>query len=128
MNAPSSCPPHRLTALVLGAALLAFMPTLGGGFLADDFVYVARFRELPWADWPGLFLREWSGGVWGQPLRELRPFAALSLMADARAFGADPLGYRVTTAEMTSDEKDAISHRGQAMRALAPVLVDLLAD
>ena len=64
--------------------------------MADDFVYVARFRELPWADWPGLFLREWSGGVWGQPLRELRPFAALSLMADARTFGADPLGYRVT--------------------------------
>ena len=37
-----------------------------------------------------------------------------------------PLGYQVTTAEMTADEKDAISHRGQAMRALAPVLADVL--
>ena len=47
-------------------------------------------------------------------------------------FGYDPifvpLGYQVTTAEMTADEKDAISHRGQAMRALAPVLRELLED
>ena len=45
-------------------------------------------------------------------------------------FGYDPifvpLGYQVTTAEMTAEEKDAISHRGQAMRALAPVLRQLL--
>ena len=48
----------------------------------------------------------------------------------SNGFGYDPifmpLGYRVTTAEMTAEEKDAISHRGQAMRALAPVLKDLL--
>jgi XTP/dITP diphosphohydrolase len=46
-------------------------------------------------------------------------------------FGYDPifvpLGHDVTTAEMSAEEKDAISHRGQAMRALAPVLRDLLA-
>jgi XTP/dITP diphosphohydrolase len=28
----------------------------------------------------------------------------------------------VTTAEMTADEKDAISHRGKAFRALVPVI------
>lgn len=47
-------------------------------------------------------------------------------------FGYDPifvpLGRDVTTAQMTAEEKDAISHRGQAMRALAPVLAELLAD
>lgn len=46
-------------------------------------------------------------------------------------FGYDPifvpLGHDVTTAEMSAEEKDAISHRGQAMRALVPVLRDLLA-
>jgi XTP/dITP diphosphohydrolase len=38
-------------------------------------------------------------------------------------FGYDPIfvpgGFDVTTAEMTADEKDAISHRGKAFRALA---------
>ncbi len=41
-------------------------------------------------------------------------------------FGYDPIfvpdGYDVTTAEMTADEKDAISHRGKAFRALAPFI------
>jgi XTP/dITP diphosphohydrolase len=38
-------------------------------------------------------------------------------------FGYDPIfvadGYSVTTAELSPDEKDAISHRGKAFRALA---------
>ncbi|HWL37196.1 MAG TPA: RdgB/HAM1 family non-canonical purine NTP pyrophosphatase [Frankiaceae bacterium] len=45
-------------------------------------------------------------------------------------FGYDPIfvpvGETRTTAEMTNEEKDAISHRGKAFRALAPVLTALL--
>jgi XTP/dITP diphosphohydrolase len=45
-------------------------------------------------------------------------------------FGYDPiflpLGESRTTAQMSPEEKDAISHRGQAFRALAPLLADLL--
>jgi len=45
-------------------------------------------------------------------------------------FGYDPvfvpLGREVTTAEMPSEEKDAISHRGRALEALAPVVRELL--
>ena len=41
-------------------------------------------------------------------------------------FGYDPIfvpdGYDVTSAELPSEEKDAISHRGQALRALAAEL------
>ncbi|MFM8155236.1 MAG: RdgB/HAM1 family non-canonical purine NTP pyrophosphatase [Actinomycetes bacterium] len=46
-------------------------------------------------------------------------------------FGYDPIfvpvGETRTTGEMSAEEKDAISHRGRAMRALVPVLRDLLA-
>jgi XTP/dITP diphosphohydrolase len=45
-------------------------------------------------------------------------------------FGYDPVfvpqGERRTTAEMSAEEKDAISHRGQAFRALAPLVAELL--
>jgi XTP/dITP diphosphohydrolase len=47
----------------------------------------------------------------------------------ANGFGYDPIfvpaGEDRTTAEMSPDEKDAISHRGKAFRALAPRLADL---
>jgi XTP/dITP diphosphohydrolase len=45
-------------------------------------------------------------------------------------FGYDPIfvpdGETRTSAELTNEEKDAISHRGNALRALVPVLRDLL--
>ncbi|MGE5288482.1 MAG: RdgB/HAM1 family non-canonical purine NTP pyrophosphatase [Micromonosporaceae bacterium] len=47
-------------------------------------------------------------------------------------FGYDPIfvpeGEERTTAEMAPEEKDAISHRGRAFRALAPVIAELLAQ
>ncbi|MFC8453325.1 RdgB/HAM1 family non-canonical purine NTP pyrophosphatase [Kitasatospora sp. NPDC057223] len=50
--------------------------------------------------------------------------------AGAGGFGYDPilqpLGDTRTCAELTADEKNAISHRGQAFRALAPVVRELL--
>jgi XTP/dITP diphosphohydrolase len=46
-------------------------------------------------------------------------------------FGYDPIfvpeGSELTTAEMTPQAKDAISHRGRALRALAPVIAAELA-
>ena len=46
-------------------------------------------------------------------------------------FGYDPIfvpvGESRTTGEMSAEEKDSISHRGHAMRALVPVLREILA-
>ncbi|MET7795273.1 RdgB/HAM1 family non-canonical purine NTP pyrophosphatase [Streptomyces decoyicus] len=50
--------------------------------------------------------------------------------AGTGGFGYDPvlqpLGESRTCAELTPDEKNAISHRGQAFRALAPVVRELM--
>ncbi len=47
-------------------------------------------------------------------------------------FGYDPIfvpgSSELTTAEMSPEAKDAISHRGRALRALAPIIAALLGD
>ncbi len=57
------------------------------------------------------------------------PGRIISEERGTNGFGYDPLfvpdGQARTSAEMTSDEKDAISHRGRAMRGLMPVLASL---
>lgn len=53
----------------------------------------------------------------------------LSAERGTGGFGYDPLfvpeGYTVTSAELDADEKNAISHRGKAMRALADRVAEL---
>lgn len=62
-----------------------------------------------------------EASVEGRVIRERR---------GGNGFGYDPifipLGTELTTAQMSAEDKDAVSHRGQALRALAPVLRDLL--
>ena len=64
-------------------------------------------------------LAEWvvTGQVEGRLIRRPR---------GTGGFGYDPIfqpaGYQETTAEMTAEAKDAISHRGRAFRALAPFI------
>jgi XTP/dITP diphosphohydrolase len=71
---------------------------------------------------PGSVPREWvvTGQVEGRLVREPR---------GTGGFGYDPIflpdGFEQTTAEMTAEAKDAISHRGRAFRALAPFITRL---
>src|SRR5258708_24242271 len=63
-----------------------------------------------------------EGTVYGKLTREPR---------GAGGFGYDPIfvpdGSELTTAQMSPEAKDAISHRGRALRALAPVIAAWLA-
>jgi len=62
-----------------------------------------------------------DGVMPGHVIRELR---------GTGGFGYDVLfcaeGHELTTAELPPDEKDAISHRGKALRAIAPVVARTL--
>jgi XTP/dITP diphosphohydrolase len=62
-----------------------------------------------------------EGEMHGRIIRELR---------GTRGFGYDVLfvadGREITSAEMESDDKDEISHRGKALRAMAPIVADIL--
>lgn len=61
------------------------------------------------------------GEMPGRIIREMR---------GSGGFGYDvlfvPHGHDVTSAELPADEKDAISHRGRALRGIAPVVADAL--
>ncbi|MFI7126547.1 RdgB/HAM1 family non-canonical purine NTP pyrophosphatase [Nonomuraea sp. NPDC050153] len=56
----------------------------------------------------------------------------ISARRGSNGFGYDPIfvpdGEGRTTAEMSPEEKDAISHRGRAFRALAPLVRELLSS
>ncbi|GII61674.1 non-canonical purine NTP pyrophosphatase [Sphaerisporangium krabiense] len=58
------------------------------------------------------------------------PGAVIHSSRGTNGFGYDPIfvpdGETRTTAELSAAEKDAISHRGRAFRALVPVLHELL--
>jgi XTP/dITP diphosphohydrolase len=62
-----------------------------------------------------------EGAVHGRLIREAR---------GANGFGYDPIFVpdraEITTAEMSPEAKDKISHRGKALRGLAPVIAALL--
>jgi XTP/dITP diphosphohydrolase len=74
---------------------------------------------------PGRPAREWvvTGQVEGRLIRAPR---------GTGGFGYDPIfvpdGFDVTTAEMTAEAKDAISHRGRAFRALTPLITAQLEE
>jgi XTP/dITP diphosphohydrolase len=62
-----------------------------------------------------------EGAVYGRLIRAPR---------GSNGFGYDPIfvpdSSDLTTAQMSSDAKDAISHRGRALRALAPIIAATL--
>ncbi len=92
---------RRLLALAGAAvaalvAFAAYLPTLDGYFLADDFGFIRIFHARPLSQFPELFVSDWSGGLWGHPLDELRPVSGLSYRLDSFLWGLNPVGYHLT--------------------------------
>jgi XTP/dITP diphosphohydrolase len=58
------------------------------------------------------------------------PGRLLSELRGDNGFGYDPMfvadGQQLSNGELTAEQKDAISHRGKAVRAIVAVLVDAL--
>ncbi|HSE08798.1 MAG TPA: RdgB/HAM1 family non-canonical purine NTP pyrophosphatase [Nocardioidaceae bacterium] len=71
-----------------------------------------------------------AGGVVEHVEHGEMPGRIIREMRGSGGFGYDVLfvadGHGVTSAELPADEKDAISHRGQALRRIAPVVADAL--
>ncbi len=103
------------------ALVLAQLEAIGDARRGAHFACAAVVSMPPRADGaPGPW-RSAYGTVEGVLVRAPR---------GSHGFGYDPIflphGHDRTTAEMSPDEKDAISHRGVAFRALARILPDLL--
>ncbi len=78
-----------------------------------------RFRAVVAIAAPGAETRTYDGVVEGAITREVR---------GEGGFGYDPVFIRAdgrTTAELSDDEKDAVSHRGKAVRAAIPRIREL---
>jgi XTP/dITP diphosphohydrolase len=71
-----------------------------------------------------------AAGVVAEAVDGVMRGRVIRAMRGSGGFGYDVLfcadGHDVTTAEMPADEKDAISHRGKALRAVAPIVQDVL--
>jgi XTP/dITP diphosphohydrolase len=91
-----------------------------GGDLANNRLLLAQLADVP----DGRRTAAFRCAVAVMPGRVIRE------MRGTGGFGYDVLfcadGYDRTTAELPPAEKDALSHRGQALRRIAPLVVDVL--
>ena len=104
----------------------------GAGDRANNQLLLAQLADVPDERRGAAFVAAvalvWSGGEIVENGR--MPGRILRAEQGDGGFGYDPLfaadGNRVSNAELAPEQKDAISHRGQALRAMAPHIVAAL--
>ena len=78
-----------------------------------------------------VFVQPTAEGLVEHTVEGVMPGRVVRAPRGSGGFGYDVLfcadGYDVTTAELSAEEKDAISHRGQALRRIAPLVAERLA-
>ncbi len=71
-----------------------------------------------------------SGGITEHVVHGVMPGSIIREMRGSGGFGYDAIfvadGHHKTSAELAADEKDAISHRGMALREIAATVADVL--
>ena len=82
-------------AFILIVGVVLYRSSLGGFFLADDFGNVHLFSRTNLGAFPKLFADDWSQGIWGYNLQELRPLMGLTYWFDTRVWGTNPFGYHL---------------------------------
>jgi hypothetical protein len=111
IRASPTAPDHRVSALkdrwsvlwsccaILGLCLVVGLPTIrpDNYFLGDDFGLVHHLHKLPLYRLLSYFVSDWTEGIYGFTLDELRPFLAFTYWLDSRLFGAaNAQGYHAT--------------------------------
>jgi XTP/dITP diphosphohydrolase len=104
----------------------------GAGDAANNALLLTQLADVPDERRSAAFVAAvalvWSGGEIVEVGR--MPGRILRAEHGEGGFGYDPLfaadGNAISNAELTPEQKDAISHRGQALRALAPHIVAAL--
>jgi hypothetical protein len=86
-------------AAIVIVCLAVGLPTVRSDnyFLGDDFGLVQHLHDLPAERLLTYFVSDWTEGIYGYQLDELRPFLAFTYWFDARLFGAiNVSGYHAT--------------------------------
>jgi hypothetical protein len=86
-------------AAILALCLIVGLPTVRADnyFLGDDFGLVHHLHNLPFARLLSYFYSDWTEGIYGFTLDELRPVLAFTYWLDAQMFGAiNAAGYHAT--------------------------------
>jgi hypothetical protein len=84
---------------ILALCLALGLPTVfpRQWFLGDDFGLVKHLHDLPFQRLLSYFGSDWTEGIYGMRLDELRPVLALSYVLDAHVWGAtNSAGYHLT--------------------------------
>jgi protein O-mannosyl-transferase len=85
--------------VILGLCLIVGLPTIRSDnyFLGDDFGLVHHLHKVPLYRFLSYFVSDWTEGIYGFRLDELRPFLAFTYWLDSRLFGAaNAQGYHAT--------------------------------
>src|SRR5262245_40637174 len=83
--------------VILTAGLYLYRSCLRGYFLADDFGYLQLYSNTGLSKFPSLFAADWSQGIWGSDLQELRPLTGLTYWIDVRIWGTNAFGYHLAS-------------------------------